>query len=52
MATTITNNGASIKVDNGTTIRNLMKNQIKEVSVTKTTRSRLTWGKMPSMLFY
>lgn len=45
MATTITNNGASIKVDNGTTIRNLMKNQIKEVSVTKNNKIKIDMGK-------
>lgn len=44
MATTITNNGASIKIDNGTTIRNIMKNQIIEVSVIKTNVIKIDIG--------
>lgn len=44
MATTITNNGASIKIDNGVTIRNLMKNQIIEVSVIKTNTIKIDKG--------
>lgn len=44
MATTITNNGASIKIDNGATIRNIMKNQIIEVSVIKTNVIKIDIG--------
>lgn len=47
MPTTISNNGASIKIDTGTTVRNIMKNQIIEVSVIKTTIIKIDIGQGP-----
>jgi hypothetical protein len=47
MPTTISNNGASIKIDNGVTVRNIMKNQIIEVSVVKTNIIKIDIGQGP-----
>jgi len=47
MATTISNNGASIRIDNGTTVRNIMKNQIIEVSVIRTNILKIDIGQGP-----
>ena len=47
MATTITNNGASLKIDNGTQVRNLMKSQIIEISVIKTNVIKFDIGQGP-----
>jgi hypothetical protein len=44
MAISITNNGASIKVTNGAEVRNIMKNQIIEVSVIKTNIIKIDIG--------
>jgi hypothetical protein len=45
MATEITNNGASLKIKNGTLIRNIMKNQILEIVVVKTNIIKIDNGK-------
>ncbi len=47
MPTTITNNGASIQIDNGVNIRNIMKNQIIEVAVVKTNIIKIDIGQGP-----
>ena len=47
MATTITNNGARLKIDNGTQVRNLMKSQIIEISVIKTNIIKFDTGQGP-----
>lgn len=47
MPTTISNNGASIKIDNGATVRNIMKNQIIEISVVKTNIIKIDIGQGP-----
>lgn len=45
MATEITNNGASLKINNGTQVRNIMKNQIQEIAVVKTNIIKIDIGK-------
>jgi hypothetical protein len=45
MTTQITNNGASIKIDNGTAIRNIMKSQIIEIVIVKTNILKIDIGK-------
>ena len=45
MAIQITNNGASIKIVNGTQVRNIMKNQLLEIVVVKTNIVKIDIGK-------
>ena len=45
MATQITNDGASLKITNGTQVRNIVKNQIREISVVKTNIIKIDIGK-------
>lgn len=45
MGTEITNNGASLKIKNGTLTRNIMKSQILEISVVKTNIIKIDIGK-------
>lgn len=45
MAIEISNNGASLKIKNGTQIRNIMKNQIIEIVVVKTNIIKIDIGK-------
>ena len=45
MAIEITNNGASLKIKNGALIRNIMKNQILEIVVVKTSIIKIDNGK-------
>ena len=45
MATQITNNGASLKITNGTQIRDIMKSQVIEISVVKTNIIKIDIGK-------
>lgn len=45
MATEISNNGASLKINNGTQVRNIMKNQIQEIAVVKTNIIKIDIGK-------
>ena len=45
MGTEITNNGASLKIKNGTLVRNIMKNQILEIAVVKTNIIKIDIGK-------
>ncbi|MFL5763892.1 MAG: hypothetical protein ACJ77K_08135 [Bacteroidia bacterium] len=45
MAIEITNNGASLKITNGTQVRNIMKSQIQEIVVVKTDTVKIDIGK-------
>jgi molybdopterin-binding protein len=45
MAIEITNNGASLKIKNGTQVRNIMKSQIQEIVVVKTDTVKIDIGK-------
>jgi hypothetical protein len=45
MAIEISNNGASLKIKNGTQVRNIMKNQIQEIVVVKTDTIKIDIGK-------
>lgn len=45
MAIEITNNGASLKIKNGTQLRNIMKSQIQEIVVVKTNIIKIDIGK-------
>ena len=45
MAIEITNNGASLKIKNGTQVRNIMKSQIQEIIVVKTNIIKIDIGK-------
>lgn len=45
MAIEITNNGASLKIKNGTQVRNIMKSQIQEIVVVKTNIIKIDIGK-------
>ena len=45
MSVQITNNGASLKIVDGTDTRNIMKNQILEIAVIKTNIVKIDIGK-------
>jgi hypothetical protein len=45
MAVQINNDGASLKIINGTQVRNIVKNQIREISVVKTNIIKIDIGK-------
>lgn len=47
MSITITNNGDRLKITNGTSVRNLLKSQVLDVTVIKSTIIKLDLGKGP-----